>query len=359
MKCRVALPMLMLGLLASRELSAQDRPVVTQTSPIMDMIESAKAALNNLQYTRARTTSREVLALGKLKRSQEIAALEVASASYYPDDNAARMPDSAAIFLRKLARLMPTGPFPADIASPALDSQFAIARKTTFGASARAPLSLTLKGTEMRPTIEVVSTRPARWQLYLVSGDGGPSVLVDTLPASTTGRLSLRAHTGTAPVFVPGQYQLRILGISASAPDTILLAFDGTATGSVPALMDSPAPPDARRLLPERAPRAIGVGIAGALMAGGATWALANAIRPPDALGKESKDNRALPLGIAVSIGAILGGIIDHGKPIPENIRANAQARSDYLKQLGDVTETNHKRVGDYTVALTIDPELK
>jgi hypothetical protein len=359
MKCRIALPVMMLALCASRESIAQNRAVVTQTSPIMEMIESAKTALNNLQYTRARTTSREVLALGKLKRTQEIAALEVASASYFPDDNAARMPDSAAVFLRRLARLMPTGPFPADIASPALDSQFAAARQTTFGASARAPLSLTLKGTEMRPTIEVVSTRPARWQLYLVSGDGGPSVLVDTLSAATTGRLSIRAHNGSTPVFVPGQYQLRILGISAGMPDTIWLVFDGSATGAVPTLVDPPGHPDTTRYLPERAQRAIGVGIAGGVIVGGATWALANAIRPPDALGKESKDGRALPLGISVSLGAILGGIIDHGRPMPENIKANAKTRTDYLKQLGDVIETNRKRVAEYTVSLTIDPELK
>jgi len=359
MKCRVALPVMILASLASRDLSAQDRPIVAQSSPIMEMIESAKTALNNLQYTRARTTSREVLALGKLKRAQEIAALEVASAAYYPDDNAARMPDSADIFLRRLARLMPVGSFPADIASPALDSQFAVARKTTFGASARAPLSLSLKGTELRPTIEVVSTRPARWQLYLVSGEGGPSVLVDTLPASATGRLSFRAHNGTTPVFVPGPYQLRILGIATGIPDTIWLVFDGAATGSVPTLMDAPGPPDPTRYLPERAQRAIGAGIAGGLIVGGATWALANAIRPPDALGKESKDSRALPLGISISLGAILGGIIDRGRPIPENVRANAKTRIDYLKQLGDVTETNRKRIAEYTVALTIDPELK
>lgn len=349
----------MLLLSVVRIAQAQEPKPVPQSSPVMDMIESAKNALNNLQYSRARLAAREVLALGKLKRSQEIAALQVAAAAYYPDDPRARMPDSANVYLRRLARLMPSGPFPSDLVSPALDSQLVMARHETFGATVRAPLEVTLKGTEARSVIEVSATRPARWQLYVTAGDGGPPLLVDTLGSSMSGRLAIRAHNGVAPVILPGVHQFKILGISATEPDTITLKYDWIAAGSAPILVEMPAPLDSSKFLPERSTRQLGVQIFGALFAGGAAWALGNAVRPPQPLADEPKDSRAAAVGVGIAIGAIASALLDHGKPLPANVKANQVAKANYLKQVGDATETNRKRIGEYTLAITIDPEIK
>ena len=73
---------LLILLLSPQVMAAQARPLA-QGSPIMDMIETAKNALNNLQYAQARSTVREVLALGRIKREQEIAALQVAAAAFF------------------------------------------------------------------------------------------------------------------------------------------------------------------------------------------------------------------------------------------------------------------------------------
>jgi hypothetical protein len=354
--CLLLLTVSLGGTAAAQERSASD---ALPSSPIMDMIDRAKNSINNLQYTQARTAAREILALGKLKRTQQIAALEVAAAAYFPDDTTARMADSATIYLRRLARLFPVGQLPADLVSPGLDSLLDVARRRTFGATARPPLSMTLKGTDSRLAIEVESTIPARWQLYLVTGDGGPSILLDTLGRTTGGRLSLRAHNGTEPMIQPGAHQFSILSIPWGAPDTITLRFDGTATGSVPVLVEMPPPLSSSQMLPERATRALGGGIAAGLVTGAATWALSNALRPSGALGKEPKDNRAFPVAIGISLGAIAGGILDRGRPLPDNVRKNAKLRADYLKRLGDATETNRKRVSDYTVVLTINPEIR
>jgi hypothetical protein len=330
----------------------------TPRSPIMDMIDRAKSSLNNLQYTQARTSSREILGL-RLKKSQEIAALQVAAASYFPDEPTARMPDSAAVYLRRLVRLMPVGQLPADLVSPGLDSQLVATRKAVFGATARAPASISLKGIERRPSIDVMSTRPARWQLYLLSGDGGPPVLIDTLGSTTSGRLSFQAHNGVVPLVQPGADQIRILSISSSEPDTIVIRFDATATGVIPSLVEMPNALSSGALLPERAPRAIGAAIAAAIVGGGASWALANAVMPPKDLGKQPKDSRGLAVGIGIAVGSLASGLLDHGRPIPKNIKANAATRSDHLKLVGDATETNRKRVSEYAVELTIDPEIK
>jgi hypothetical protein len=339
--------------------TAQDRPAVQQASPITDMIQRSKDALNNLQYEQARNSVREVLALGRLKRSQEIAVLQVASAAFFPEEPSARIPDSATIYLKRLVRLMPTGPLPVDLSSVGLDSQLVLARISTFGATARPPLEITLKGTETRAAIEVVSTRPARWQLYLSSRAGGAAILLDTLAPATTGKLSLRAHDGLSVVIQPGSYEFRVLSISTSQPDTIMLRFDGTATGSAPTLVDLPRALDPSSFLPERATRAIFAGIVGGVSIGGLTWGLANYARPPKALGDEAKDGRATVVGLAIAAGAIAGGILDHGKRLPDNIRENERMRTGYLKQLGDATETNRSRIGEYKLAIAIDPEIK
>jgi hypothetical protein len=339
--------------------AAAQSPVSSrQNSPIMDMVEKGKDALNNLQYMTARATARELLAL-KLKRSQEIAALQLASAAYYPDELSARKPDTAAIYLRRLARLMPIGGFPSDLVSPALDSQLALARRNTFGATARPPLQVTLKGTDMRPAIEVIATRPARWQLFLSSGDGAPRILLDTLGASTNGRLSLRAHNGVDPLIMPGDQRLKVVSIASGQPDTIEISFDASATGAMPSLIAPPAAPDATKFLPEKANRAIGAGVAGAIIVGGATWALSNVLRPSGSLGDQKKDGRATFVAVGISVGALAAGLLDRGRPLPENIKANNAVRNSYLKQLGDATDTNRKRVAEYSLVLTIDPEIR
>jgi hypothetical protein len=111
--------------------------------------------------------------------------------------------------------------------------------------------------------------------------------------------------------------------------------------------------------LPERAHRAVAVGIFAGLLGGTASWALANVATPPKALGEEPKDGRGLAVGIGIGAGALAAAFLDKGKPLPENVRKNAAFRSDYLKRVGDATELNRKRVAEYAVAITFDPEIR
>ena len=353
---------LLVGILMSVTFAATagaQAPVVTAASPVTDMINRAKDHLNNLKYEEARFAIRQVFELGKLRRAQEIAALQVASAVFYPEDPAARVPDSASAYLRRLVRLVPADPLPSDLAIAGLDSQLAIARREVFGAAINPPLEITLNGPEERPAIDVISTRAARWQLYMVPRQGGAAILLDTLGASTGGKLSLRAHNGAEPIIPPGSYELRVLSISVTEPDTILLRVDASAAGSVPTLVDIPHPPDSSQLLPERASRARGPGLAAAIIAGGATFALANSLKPPGALQENSSDSRGTSIAIGIGSGALLAGFLDRGRPIAANIKANSELRKNYMKRLADATATNRKRVGEYKLAITINPEIK
>ena len=348
----------LLSIVISADGLAQTAPSTT-SSPVSDMIERAKDDLNNLRYREARNGIREVLELGKLRRGQEVAALEVASAAFYPEEQSARIPDSANVYLRRLARLRPIEPLPSDLAFPALDSQLVVARRAVFGAGIRPPLEITLTGPESRPAIDVAATRAARWQLYMVSRQGGAAVLLDTLGVSTSGKLSLRAHNGKDPIIPPGSYELRVLSISSADPDTIVLRVDAVAAGSVPTLSDLPTPLDRTKFLPERSKKARTAGIVGALAGGGVTWALANSLRPSGALKDDAADGRGTGVAIGISLGALVAGMLDRGRPLPANIKANAELRSDYIRRVGDATETNRKRVAEYKLAITINPEIK
>ena len=194
--------------------------------------------------------------------------------------------------------------------------------------------------------------------MFLESADGGPPILLDTL-SGTNGRLALRAHSGNAPLIVPGDFRLRILSISSLDADTITIRFGATTKGAVPSLVPLPAPISSERLLPERHPKAVGAGIAGGLIIGGGTWALANLLKAPNALKNDSKDGRGVGIGIGIALGSVAGGFIDRGRPHHENIRKNAEIRATYLKALGEATETNTRRVAEYALAMTIDPEAR
>lgn len=94
-------------------------------------------------------------------------------------------------------------------------------------------------------------------------------------------------------------------------------------------------------------------------MAGGVTWALANAVRPSGPLNDNSADSRGTVVAASLGIGALVAGLLDRGRPLPANIKKNADMRTDYIGRVGDITETNRKRVSEYKLAITINPEIQ
>lgn len=326
-------------------------------SPIDDKIAHAKDALNSLRYDEARQSARELFALGgRLRRSQQISTLQLAAAAFYPEEESGRNADSARVYLTQLSKYYPEGSMPADITWRGLDSLLNDVRRQTFGATIKPPQQLTLSGTTSRPAVEVFSTKLARWQLYLVPQGGGVPTLLDTLPLTRSGRLAMRAHDGHAAVIQPGTYEVRVLAISEDQSDTITTKLDMMAEGIPPTLVDMPTPLDTTKFQKERAGRAFGTAIAGGIIMGGATWALAQYARSLEdtkPFGKSSADNRSMKIGIAIGVGALAGAFLDPGRPDPEAKKANVAARNDYMKKVGEATEENRKRIADLRVTLT------
>src|SRR4026207_2433417 len=59
------------------------------TSPINDLLRSARDALNDLKFARADTIARDILSRGlRLRRSQTVGAWQVIAAAHVPEDGA-------------------------------------------------------------------------------------------------------------------------------------------------------------------------------------------------------------------------------------------------------------------------------
>ena len=90
--------------------------------PVGELLTKAKNALNDLQYAKADTLARQVLALGSLLTlEQQIAAVQVRVVAFYPEESPARKTDSAIAVIKQMIALGGKG-IPKDMSSADLDS---------------------------------------------------------------------------------------------------------------------------------------------------------------------------------------------------------------------------------------------
>jgi hypothetical protein len=91
-------------------------------SPVVELLTKAKNALNDLNYARADTVARQVLALGSLiTAEQQLAAVQLRVAAFYPEEQIAQKTDSAVATIRQMIALGGKG-LPRDISWIGLDS---------------------------------------------------------------------------------------------------------------------------------------------------------------------------------------------------------------------------------------------
>ncbi len=330
-------------------------------SPAQDLIARAKDALNNLQYNDAIDVAKTVLQQPRLRNDQRVAAMQVVAAAYFPnpEDGAAFVADdSAKQYLSRAIRLRPDLPLALDVRWPGLDSLFRVVREQTFSSIAIPPDEVSLSGTDGRGYIEVVSTRPATMRLFTAPRGSTEFVQHDSSSASERARLSIRAHDGEQAVLAIGEHMLLIEVADAVSSSRDTLRFRVTVLGDpAPVLAREPVF-DATRLLPERRPRKLGVGIASALFFGGATIALAQFARAREPIpGTFPADGRSRVVGLALGAGAIVGGLADKGVPLPANVAANTILKAQHAEATRDVQDANRGAVAAYRLSLRIVPE--
>lgn len=326
-----------------------------------DLIAATRNALNDLKYSDAIELAHEALIQKRLRRSQSVLIVQLLGAAFYPDpdeSNATANVDSATYYLRRAVRLQPDAVLPEDIRWRGLDSLYQSVRANTFAALAQPAGEYALTGVDGRAFIEVISARPANIWLRSLNRREGTAVVHDSVRGATRARLAMRAHDGQRPLFIAGEYELQIVVVDASTRNSDTLRFSAIAFG-VPPVLEIPSEFPTRAIQPERARRAIASGVVAGALVGSLSVAMARYARHDNAISANvSPDARATTVGVLTLLGGIAGGILDRGKPLPDNARANAELRANHAQTVAAIENANRKKVGDYKVELRIDGEV-
>lgn len=325
-------------------------------SPIDDLIARVIADLSDLRYDDAIRRGNEVFAFARTMRpAQEVLLRSALAAAFYPEEPEAQRPDSALAQLDVVVRLSPDHVLPVSLRWRGLDSLLDVSRARTFAIALRPRGAESLTGTEGRGTLDVVSTRPARFKLEIAAA-ATPSGAVahdSTLSPGRTARLTYRAHDGRRALLATGDYELRVIATDAVGGETATARLAVRVEGTPPALAAIPTL-DSTQLRPEftRPPRVRTV--LTALFYATATFTIASAARAEEPLRSSfSSDGRATFVGIAI-LGAAAGSFwLDKGVPDREAIAANAARRNAHRTAVAAAEADNRRRIEEYRVTVT------
>lgn len=334
-----------------------------QSSPIVDLLLRARVALNDLHYADADSLATAVLSSfgDRLTREQRVEALSVSAAALYPDPagGGAQRPDSALVYLARIVRADPgSARLRSDLSWPGLDSLFGVARQRTFAGGARPQTENALVGPTGDATIEVFTTRGARFRLSLTPTSGGAAFVSDSSGPSDRTTLRLRGFRGDRRALTNGEYVLQVTATDTATGDTVVLRYPATVTASPLDFVPVPLALDSMRLRPEMAPPARMRGVASGLLLGGAAAAAAT-YKGPSPLSSGSADSRGYAIGAAMLAGAILGGIIDKGHPLPENAAANLRLRAAFNESVAQAQAENRRRLDASRITVTVHGETR
>lgn len=338
-------------------LAGAGQAAAQQRSPIAELLRQASNALNDLNYGRADSIARGVLALGeRVSREERIEALQIVVAALYPEERAAQKVEAARGYMKQLVRAAPDRDLPRAISWPGLDTLLAQSRRTTFAVIAR-PQKDNVATAAAPATIPILATRPGRFTL-VAERSGGAPIRLDSLPTATSGAVSIRALNGDVASLPSGMYVLRLTAIDATTPDTIVLRFGATVLAPPLTLAAVPTALDSSTLRPEVAAPARGRNIAIGVGLGAVTAAIANLFRADEPVKSGvSSDSRAYMVGGGLAIGGLIGAFVDKGAPQPQNVAYNAQQRALFAQRVRDLQSQNDQKKAGYRVTITMETE--
>jgi hypothetical protein len=345
----------LLGLLALAPFVAPPPLAAQDGSAIDDLIYGARRALNDLEYARADSIARSLLAMGsRATPEQRVLGLQLLAAALYPEERAAQRLDSARRYVKELVRATPDAAVPSVISWPGLDSLVTAVRANTFAIWAAPAGRYELEGEDAEVRIEVTAARVAWFMLTATALGDGSSLLLDSAGPARSVTLRIPALTDDRPALPWGQYQLQVLGVDSLSGDAMELSF--LATVETPPLLQHriPSAPDSSLFRPERAaPRTFANLAVGAAL-GAATGLAASAFGGNDPVGSSTATGRAYIVGIGMSVGAVIGALTDRGKPLPANIQYNATVRAAFEQRVEAVRAENAQRRAEYHATITL-----
>ncbi|MEX2178398.1 MAG: hypothetical protein WD801_06790 [Gemmatimonadaceae bacterium] len=329
-----------------------------QGSPIDDLLDRSNNAYNDLEYSRADTLARQVLALGSsITVAQRTRALTLVAAAAYPDDPPAQRRAASLEAIRRIVRSNLAFSMPQELTWPGLTALVEEAKRTTFGMEVNADSLQVAVGVDGRATIRARSSRPGRFQLT-IGQEGGSTLVRDSATTGPDNAVEFRIPVmrNERPLFSSARYDVTITGIDAAAPDTVVTRYAVTADAPPLAFADVNMKMDSSKLLAERTGRFGYKSVLPALLVGGAAFALSSTLRAEGNIATEvGADSKGMAVGGALALTTIVAGFMDRGRQIPANIAANKAYGEAFQKSIADAEAENRRRVAEYRTTLRFD----
>jgi len=339
----------MLAFVAAAPAVAQER------SAIEELIGGAHRALNDLQYARADSIARSLLAMGSRATAQQrIEGLQLVAAALYPEERAAQRPDSARRYLEELVRATPDAEIPLAISWPGLDSMLTSVRATTFAVWATPAASYELEGADAEARIEVGAARPAWFRLTATAIGDGSSIVLDSAGPARSATLRIPALEDEHPALPWGQYRLQVLGVDSLTGEPMEIIYHATVETPPLLLHRIPAAPDSSQFLPVRAPRRPFANMAVGVALGAATALVVTSFGGSDAVSTTAGTGPAYGVAAGMTIGALVGAFVDRGRPLPDNIAHNAAVQAAFDERIRGLREENTRRRAEYRATITL-----
>lgn len=332
-----------------------------ERSPVRDVIDRARAAMNDLQYARADSLAREVLAMGsRLRRADRLEALQIVAGANYPEAAGDRKEAAARSAIAEMLRIDLGATLATDISWAGLDSIYRDVARTTFAVSVTARRDNPIAGIDGSAPVRVRANRPAHWTLVARSRDGIESILIDSVSFAADTTLRFRVARNRRPILRGTEYEFVISATDPETRESITRRYDGIAI--VPPIDFVPVPSaiDSSRLLPERSkPQRVPVVIAGVVM-GAATVALGKQLRADDPIKASGEtDNRFTKIGATIALGSIAAAWFDRGRVLDRNIAANLRMQKDFERTKRAAVAENERRAAEYRASITLNPESR
>jgi hypothetical protein len=353
----VVLPLALV--LAAAPLDAQVQQQAT--SPIDDLLKRAGDAFNDLNYSRADSLARQVLAIGpRITTPQRTRALLVIAAASYPEEVAAQRRAVAMTTLKQIVRTNLNVRIPQELTWAGLDSLLDEAKRTTFGIEVSGDSEQVVVGTTGTARLRVRASRPGSYQLTIMPVDGASATVVDSAPASTAGEFQFVAMRNERPIFSTGNYAVIVTGIDQVSHDTVTVRYNARVDAPPLDFVTIPTRMDSSKLLSIRSGKFGTKSIFPAILVGGMTFALANVVRGEgDIAEKVGADSKGVAIAGALAISTIVAGFLDRGRPIPANIAANKAYGEAWQKGVDQLRLENRRRVTDYRTTIRFDLEVR